>query len=400
MTCEVAVMNKRGIALAADSAVTVTDGNGNKKKIYHTAEKLFQLSPALPVAIMTYGPADIMGVPWETVVMIYAQKLDGQRFDTLEEYANDFLSFIERTDWLFPADLQARQVQSLVQGAWNDLYKDELEKKLKERPGLSKANRLATLEKIIESDHDDWLSYDNLDTVQSDYGDLIVTTYKDAIDGVEQKVFEGMKLPAALKSALRRTVGFMYEKKWFHSVDQGHIVIAGMGETEPFPVLLKYRVGTVAAGKLRYAKDDETRTGETSDASVIPFAQSDIIHTIIQGIHPRVYQQIVEGAVGCLTDGGASKKPKNPTLIKKKEGKLRKYVRDNVLEQYSEPFMDAVSALPRKDLARMAEALVNLTAFLMRMTAGEDETVAEPIDVALLSKGDGFIWVKHKDVGR
>ena len=34
MTCEVAVMNKRGIALAADSAVTL----GNGKKIYHTAE--------------------------------------------------------------------------------------------------------------------------------------------------------------------------------------------------------------------------------------------------------------------------------------------------------------------------------------------------------------------------
>src|SRR3990167_9386957 len=134
MTCEVAVMNKRGIALAADSAVTVTDGNGNKKKIYHTAEKLFPLSPALPVAIMTYGPADIMGVPWETVVKIYAQKLDGQRFDTLEEYANDFLGFIEGTNWLFPAEVQARQLQSLVHAAWTDLYMDELEKKLEERP--------------------------------------------------------------------------------------------------------------------------------------------------------------------------------------------------------------------------------------------------------------------------
>lgn len=48
----------------------------------------------------------------------------------------------------------------------------------------------------------------------------------------------------------------------------------------------------------------------------------------------------------------------------------------------------------------MAEALVNLTAFLMRMTADQDETVAEPIDVALLSKGDGFMWIKHKELVR
>ena len=33
----------------------------------------------------------------------------------------------------------------------------------------------------------------------------------------------------------------------------------------------------------------------------------------------------------------------------------------------------------------MAEALVNLTAFLTRMTADKDETVAAPVDVALLS---------------
>jgi hypothetical protein len=75
VTCEVAVVDKRGIALAADSAVTL----GNGKKIYHTAEKLFSLSPSIPVAIMTFGAADMMNVPWETVVKIYAQKL-GSRF--------------------------------------------------------------------------------------------------------------------------------------------------------------------------------------------------------------------------------------------------------------------------------------------------------------------------------
>jgi len=40
MTCEVIVMNQRGIALAADSAVTLGSGD----KIYHSAEKLFPFS--------------------------------------------------------------------------------------------------------------------------------------------------------------------------------------------------------------------------------------------------------------------------------------------------------------------------------------------------------------------
>jgi len=44
MTCEVAVMNTLGIALAADSAVTLGEG----QKIYLTAEKLFELASPSP----------------------------------------------------------------------------------------------------------------------------------------------------------------------------------------------------------------------------------------------------------------------------------------------------------------------------------------------------------------
>jgi len=36
-----------------------------------------------------------MGVPWETVVKLYAQKLGHRPFDRLEQYAEDFLRFVE-----------------------------------------------------------------------------------------------------------------------------------------------------------------------------------------------------------------------------------------------------------------------------------------------------------------
>ncbi len=43
----------------------------------------------------------------------------------------------------------------------------------------------------------------------------------------------------------------------------------------------------------------------------------------------------------------------------------------------------------------MAESLVNLTAF-KRKVSDDTETVGGPIDVAIISKADGFIWVKRK----
>ncbi len=399
MTCEVAVINKRGIALAADSAVTLSVGNGEKKKIYYTAEKLFPLAPEIPVAVMAYGPADIMGVPWETVVKTYAQKLKGQRFATLDEYAGDFLAFIQGAEWLFPPETQRRHFESLIREAWSVLYRDELEEKMKERRRWSKSDRLAALVDLIERDHALWRNYQDLDTIPPDYGALVVTAYDAATDQIEKAVFEGLALTPGIRAGLRETVRFLYEKNRIHPRDHSHVVIAGMGEMDPFPVLLEYSVATLAAGTLRYRKDDESRSGGESDAFVIPFAQDDLIHSVINGIHPRVYRQFIEHAVR-WTPQGARPRTKKTSVLETWETDLAKEMRETVLDPYSGPFMMAVSALPRQDLARMAEALVNLTAFLMRMTADEDETVAEPIDVALLSKGDGFVWFRHKEVGR
>jgi hypothetical protein len=58
-------------------------------------------------------------------------------------------------------------------------------------------------------------------------------------------------------------------------------------------------------------------------------------------------------------------------------------------------FMLPTALLPKSELAAMAEALVNLTSF-KRKVSMELETVGGPIDVAVISKGDGFIWVKRK----
>ena len=59
------------------------------------------------------------------------------------------------------------------------------------------------------------------------------------------------------------------------------------------------------------------------------------------------------------------------------------------------PILNVVSGLPRDELASMAEALVNLTSLKRRVTP-ESETVGGPIDVAIITKGDGFIWIKRK----
>lgn len=64
-------------------------------------------------------------------------------------------------------------------------------------------------------------------------------------------------------------------------------------------------------------------------------------------------------------------------------------------KMFVEPIIKVVEMLPKDELAAMAKSFVRLTSFKRRVSM-DAETVAEPIDVAVISKGDGLIWVRRK----
>ena len=55
----------------------------------------------------------------------------------------------------------------------------------------------------------------------------------------------------------------------------------------------------------------------------------------------------------------------------------------------------AVEALTISELAQVASTLVDLSSFEQQMSL-DSETVGGPVDVAVISKGDGFIWINRK----
>src|SRR5712691_3131233 len=72
-----------------------------------------------------------------------------------------------------------------------------------------------------------------------------------------------------------------------------------------------------------------------------------------------------------------------------------KLIREKSMSILFDPVLDAVKLLPKDQLAVMAETLVALTSFKKRMSR-DSETVGGAIDVAVISKGDGFVWIKRK----
>ncbi len=51
--------------------------------------------------------------------------------------------------------------------------------------------------------------------------------------------------------------------------------------------------------------------------------------------------------------------------------------------------------LSKEELASAAETFVNLVSFRKKVIM-VDETVGGPIDVVVITKGDGLIWIKRK----
>ena len=97
MTAIVGILNKRAVAVAADSAVTIDCQCGHK--VLNSASKLFQLSKKEPVGIMVYSSATFMDTPWELIISLYREYIEAKSFDTLKEYVGDFIQFLRDNEF-------------------------------------------------------------------------------------------------------------------------------------------------------------------------------------------------------------------------------------------------------------------------------------------------------------
>ena len=88
MTAVAGILNKQGVAIAADSAVTVN--GSNNRKVYNSANKIFTLSKFHPVGIAIYNSAQVMGIPWEILIKEYRKQIKDKSFAKLSDYKDDF----------------------------------------------------------------------------------------------------------------------------------------------------------------------------------------------------------------------------------------------------------------------------------------------------------------------
>ena len=415
MTAEIAILNRNAVAMAADSAVTLQLSGG--QKIYNTVNKLFTLSKYRPAGVMVYGSADFMQIPWETIIKMYRADLYDKKYDSLEDYASDFVNFFERENILFPEELQGESARTYLRLGFYRLQQQintEVERTIKTIGSIDEEQvRTLVREKAVDFLAELEKCKDLPGFTQDDVTKCGAKCEKDIRDTIED-VFE--KLPVQECNEQLQRAGSLILCKRFARRDYSGLVIAGYGERDVFPMLLAYECECVINNKLRYIETNRVKIGTTKGtlvASVVPFAQREMVNRFMEGVDPK-YRENVEGYVSTLLGQGYPNRIAE-ALAGKISSELQESVRKELVElggklaqdfaqgleqyrqtQFIDPVIDSVASLPKDELAAMAESLVNLTAFKRRMTSVETDTVALPIDVAVISKGDGFIWIKRK----
>lgn len=411
MTAEIAILNTTGIALAADSAVTleIPSGTSNKRKIYNGTNKLFTLSKFHPVGIMVFGNATLLGLPWEVIIKNYRSKLWKKEFDKLSDYADDFRKYLEH---VLPEDEQQQYFKHHLSSYFQIICQDII----KEVADLTNNGVKIPLTKVklvvahnIKNHLDQLGNRITLSGIPESFDKRVVNNRKGVIDGIIKDIFINLPITKTSNASLHKIAGLLFIKDIFPQ-DISGVVVAGYGKIENFPSLIQLTIDGVIDNVVKLKEEQKVEVSYKNEAIIVPFAQDEMVRTFMEGVNPN-YKEMVNSALTDLLHRYPQNILDNIAQISESEKgeildaliKIGEEISDDIMREFDvyrdrefiSPVISAVGALPKDELAVMAETLVNLTSFKRKMSL-DAETVGGPIDVAVISKGDGFVWIKRK----
>ena len=376
MTSEIGILNKNGVVLAADSAVTIS--NGINSKVFNSARKLFTLSKEHSVGIMIYGNSYFMGVPIELIIGEYKKKIGSKVLDNTAKYVDEFISFILQFQHVQNQDVLRNYIYLQTNYYLNRIIRSvqyELEEKNSNQDkkffndifwGL-----IDSLEKEIEK-LEKGKEYVILDA---------------EFDFIKEVLKENISEKFSLEQDILRLTTLIYKAilLGYNNDSITGIVVAGYGDNEIFPSIRQIELSGIFSNTLVWNVINEQEISQNNICQIIPFAQSEMIETIINGIDPRLIYFIAEHLDYIF---------KNDNLLFSKDdlfNSIAQFQQQNNIN----PIFDLIGMQPIDEMAITAKTFIELTSF-KRKIINTVESVGGPVDVLAISKGEGPIWINRK----
>ncbi len=241
MTAEIAILNKTAVALASDSAVTISNG-GQALKIFESADKIFELSSTQPIGIMIYNGMQFLGIPFETIIKSFRRNAGS--YDTVQQAAHEFLRHLYLYVDTAPDEELLRSVSTVIVPVARDIEETINEKtqqlllqlpddvvdldSLNAKRNEIVAETLAEFEgKVASLGEVDYVSRKDNKSQPKKYETLVRKAVSLAVSTLKNEVLD--RVVNICSSVLRSK---------FVSDGRTGIVFAGFGDDETFPTLL------------------------------------------------------------------------------------------------------------------------------------------------------------------
>ncbi|WP_017378820.1 hypothetical protein [Paenisporosarcina sp. TG-14] len=413
MAGQLVVMNTDGIALTSDSTVTV---NGEKRQ--NSASKLFGFSNEHTIGVMVYGPASMFQTPWETLIQGYKSKLS-EPFDTVNEYAEDFLQFLgenEYQDFMAEAN-ELVYAEASLYSLLMKLYKDLTTMKTRLYSEEYMLLPQGEFQKIYLQHAEDYL--DNqiqlmddkdfpIEFTACDYEGLSAK-YAEKITKMVFRTFEFHLYRIEWLEKIIHLASVSLIKKFFNKLSG--VIFTGYGTNESFPTMCVLSIDGKLNNKIKYHIRNRTISHSTPGA-IFPFGERDTLKIFLTGIREEMISSIapflkkevnrlsailaaeLKDHLKAESDSGVIAAELSNALMQihqQYQKELPHYER----KKFSDPIVGFVESLPVTELAYLSESLLK-AAILKKKLSKSIEMVSDPVDVAIITKDEGFKWIKKE----
>ena len=293
MTAEILLMNQNAVAMASDSAATIS-GLGTQN-IRNHAIKLFSLSKYAPVGVMIYNDASLLMYPWETLIKEFRRELGKTTFNHIPEYMDNFVEWLEQNDFLKDKKIQEEFFKSATHLRFHEIFNTAFERFYRGEYDERSPNDIVI--KILEEQTKMLSAKPYCRKFNKNDEKRLLKEYEKVIRIILNTVTNEQKYPENLNEKIKklfvRYAILPITRDEFRKHYTG-IIISGFGESDLFPSYGHIKVGRVFDSKLRIKIEEKNGINIESRVIIKPFAQTDVVDTITSGIAPDIKDSLGE----------------------------------------------------------------------------------------------------------
>lgn len=431
MTTVVGILNKGGVAIAADSAVT--RNNNGTEKYTKNGNKMIRLCESSPISVMLTGNSDFLGNPWEVIARRYRSERGKVKHTTVKEAADDFFEYLAQNKYFWDEEKANEYLDRAINELFNTLLEEYVSGMANERKENGTLLFPSAFVKEFKQGCKHIIKVYKSNGRSPHFTDQRFEAFKrKSVPRFDIALFERSHensripvcetFPIEILKDLRPFIeesAFMMAGHLINTIFDAVLVFTGYGygPDQKYPSLVAARVNEGFDGMVNYhiEKDDVVEISDRRPVAICPFAQTEVISALLCGAdHESFYvghghlrkswkYRVDENFFKLINPSCNHLGLPSSVCGKIKKTGLYHDTRkdllvdtDRFLRSNRRKWEKKLEKYDLRSMAELAECLVDMTGF-QRILTFQQEGVGGAVDLAVISKTDGFCWLRRKD---